>query len=144
MAFSRTDVRSIATLVLRIGMAAVFLVAAWSKLSQPWAMFAIAIDAYGILPESAVVFVARTLPWAELALGLALLAGLLPRISSVLASAILAGFFTILIRSYVKGLDIDCGCFGFGEKLTVLTLVRDGVLLAASLALAALCWVRRP
>lgn len=137
------DAGAIARLVLRIAMAAVFLIAAWSKLSQPWAMFAIAIDAYGILPEWATVFVARTLPWAELLLGLMLFAGFLPRLASAVSSAILAAFMTILVRSYLKGLEIDCGCFGFGEKLSVLTLARDGILLVLSLTLTALCWVRR-
>lgn len=137
------DVGAVVRLVLRIAMAAVFLIAAWSKLSQPWAMFAIAIDAYGILPEWATVFVARTLPWAELLLGLMLFAGFLPRLASLLSTAILAAFMTVLVRSYVKGLEIDCGCFGFGEKLSVMTLARDGILLAVSVALTVLCWVRR-
>lgn len=141
---SRNKKRAIAALVLRIAMAGVFLLAAWSKLSQPWAMFAIAIDAYGILPEAAVVFVARTLPWAELAIALLLLSGLLPRIATSVASGILLMFFVVLVRSYIKGLDIDCGCFGFGEKLSLRTLARDGALLAGSLALTALVWVRRP
>ena len=139
---SRTRAGAIAALVLRILLAAVFLIAAWSKLSQPWPLFAISIDAYGILPEGAVVFVARTLPWAELLIALMLFGGFLPRLTSAIASTILLFFFVVLIRSYLKGLEIDCGCFGFGEKLSVKTLVRDGALLVSSLALTTVCWVR--
>jgi uncharacterized membrane protein YphA (DoxX/SURF4 family) len=133
----------IAALVLRIVLAAVFFYAAYTKLSQPWVMFAIAIDAYHLLPEGAVVMVARTLPWFELLIGLLLLSGVLPRISSALATAVLLGFFVILVRSYVKGLDIECGCFGLGDKLSSKTLARDGGLLAGSMALTALAWMRR-
>jgi uncharacterized membrane protein YphA (DoxX/SURF4 family) len=122
-------------LTLRIALAAVFCLAAWSKLRQPWALFALSIDAYGLLPESAVVFVARTLPWAELLLGGLLLSGLLPRTATVISSALLVSFFVVLVRSYLKGLQIDCGCFGVGEALSPRTLARDGALLAASLTL---------
>ena len=142
MGSSRNKGASIAALVLRIALAGVFFYAAYTKLSQPWAMFAIAIDAYGILPETAVVWVARTLPWFELLLGLMLLSGFLPRISASLATGLLLFFFVVLVRSYVKGLDIDCGCFGLGDKLSPKTLARDGALLAGSLALTALCWAR--
>jgi uncharacterized membrane protein YphA (DoxX/SURF4 family) len=144
MSISRSDRAKIAALVLRIALAAVFFIAAYTKLTHPWAMFAIAIDAYGILPEWAVIWTARLLPWGELLLGLMLLSGFLPRISASLATAILLVFFVVLVRSYVKGLDIDCGCFGFGDKLGPRTLARDGALLAGSLALTAICWVRRP
>jgi uncharacterized membrane protein YphA (DoxX/SURF4 family) len=143
MAFSRSDGARVAALVLRIALAAVFFYAAYTKLSQPWAMFAIAIDAYHLLPDAAIVFVARTLPWFELLIGLLLLSGLLPRISSSLAAALLLAFFVILVRSYLKGMEIDCGCFGLGDKLSAKTLARDGALLAGSLALAGLAWIRR-
>jgi uncharacterized membrane protein YphA (DoxX/SURF4 family) len=142
MTFSSSRGRRIAAVALRLLLAAVFLVAAWTKLRQPWAMFALSIDAYGILPEPAVVFVARTLPWAELALGLLLLTGAFPRFSTAAAAAILFFFFIVLVRSYVKGLQIDCGCFGFGEALSARTLARDALLLLAALAAAALYWAR--
>ena len=38
-------------------------------------LFAMTVDAYGMLPQWAVILVARTLPWAELLLGLLLIAG---------------------------------------------------------------------
>jgi putative oxidoreductase len=130
------------SLALRIVLGGVFLYAAWTKLAQPWALFALSIDAYGLLPEGAVIFVARTLPWVEVALGILLLSGKWLRISSPAASAILAVFFVVLVRSYLKGMQIDCGCFGFGEALSPRTLARDGALLAGSLALTALAFRR--
>jgi len=50
-------------------------------------------------------------------------------------SALLLGFFVIMVRSYFLGLGIDCGCFGVGEALSVRTLVRDGLLVVVSLVI---------
>ena len=136
------------TLILlgRLGLGGVFLYAAYSKLRHPWTLFALSIDAYRLLPESGVIFVARTLPWLELALGLLLLVGYQLRYVATAASSILLLFFAVMLRSYLKGLGIDCGCFGFGEALGVGTLVRDGFLVIISLALtvAAFSRARQP
>ncbi len=122
-------------LVLRMALGAVFLYAAWTKLREPWPIFAMAIDAYGVLPERAVTIVSRTLPWAELALGLLLIAGRWLRTSTAAASLLLLMFFGLMVRAYAKGMQIDCGCFGLGEAISWRTLVRDGGLLAGSLLL---------
>ena len=132
-----------AALALRLVLGTVFLYAAWTKLRQPWALFALAIDAYGLLPEPAVIAVARVLPWAELLLGGLLVSGRFLRWSAGAASALLVFFLAVMLRSYFKGLQIDCGCFGMGEALSWRTLVRDSGLLAASLVLTALAF-RRP
>jgi uncharacterized membrane protein YphA (DoxX/SURF4 family) len=123
-------------LVLRFTLAGVFLYAAWTKLRQPWLMFALSIDAYQLLPEWAVLTTARVLPWLELAIGLLLLVGIWLRYVSILAAAILGVFFAIMLLSFGKGMGIDCGCFGVGEPLTAKTLARDGLLLAAAITLA--------
>jgi len=132
-----------AALALRLALGAVFLYAAWTKLRQPWALFALSIDAYGLLPEPAVIAVARVLPWAELLLGGLLVSGRLLRWSAGAASALLVFFFAVMLRSYFKGLQIDCGCFGVGEALSWRTLARDAGLLSASLVLTLLAF-RRP
>ena len=123
-------------LLLRLMLAGVFLYAAWTKLRQPWLMFALSIDAYQLLPEWAVLTTARVLPWLELAIGVLLLIGVWLRYVSILAAAILGVFFAIMLLSFGKGMGIDCGCFGVGEPLTAKTLARDGLLLAAAITLA--------
>ena len=122
-------------LALRVLLGAVFVYAAWAKLRQPWELFAMSIDAYKVLPYWAVVAVARTLPWAEMLLGLALMAGLWLRITAGAASLLLAVFFVLMVRTYLKGLQIDCGCFGLGDPISPRTLARDGSLLAGYLFL---------
>jgi uncharacterized membrane protein YphA (DoxX/SURF4 family) len=123
---------------LRVFLAAIFLYAAYTKLREPWMVFAIAIDAYGILPEPAVLATARTLPWCELALGVILLTGFGLRYSAIAASALLAAFFTVMLIAYSKGLAIDCACFGPGDIISLKTLARDGTLVAAAVGLAIL------
>jgi len=130
-------------LALRTILAAVFAYAAYTKLRQPWLVFAMSIDAYGLLPEWAVLFIARTLPWFELAIGVALLIGIWLRYVSAAAALLLAVFFGIMLMSYGKGMGIDCGCFGVGEPLTAKTLIRDGSLLVAAVALTALSFQKR-
>jgi uncharacterized membrane protein YphA (DoxX/SURF4 family) len=123
-------------LLLRLMLAGVFLYAAWTKLRQPWLMFALSIDAYQLLPEWAVLTTARVLPWLELAIGVLLLIGVWLRYVSILAAAILGVFFAIMLLSFGKGMGIDCGCFGVGEPLTAKTLARDGLLLGTAITLA--------
>jgi uncharacterized membrane protein YphA (DoxX/SURF4 family) len=131
------------SLALRLVLGAVFIYAAYTKLRQSWLLFALSIDSYQLLPEWAVFALARTLPFLELALGVLLIAGIWLRYLSIVAAAILAAFFSVMVLSYFRGAAIDCGCFGVGEPLSVKTLVRDGVLLSGALALVSLAWKRR-
>lgn len=126
------------TLALRLALGAVFLYAAYTKLRQSWLLFALSIDSYQMLPEWAVFALARTLPVAELLLGLLLIAGVWLRYLSIAAAAVLALFFSVMVVSYFRGAGVDCGCFGVGEPLSVKTLVRDGALLAAAMGLVVL------
>jgi uncharacterized membrane protein YphA (DoxX/SURF4 family) len=120
----------------RLGLGAVFLYAAYTKLKLPWITFAATIEAYKLLPESGVIFVARTLPWFEAALGVLLVLGFGLRWVAVAASALLLAFFAAMVRSYALGLQIECGCFGPGDALSWKTLIRDGLLTSVAVALA--------
>lgn len=128
-------------LIARLVLGGVFVFAAYTKLRHPWMLFAMSINSYQLLPEWAVAGLARSLPWFELALGLVLLAGYQLRYFAAAASGLLLVFFSVMLRSYVKGMGIDCGCFGFGEALSLETLVRDALLLILSLALTAAAFV---
>ena len=74
----------------------------------------------------------------ELVLGLALIAApALWRRGAALATAGLLAVFTLAIAQAVaRGISIDCGCFGGASgPLTAWTLLRDGALLGAAVAL---------
>lgn len=130
-------------LVGRLILGAVFVYAAYTKLRHPWMLFAISINSYQILPEWAVTYLAHILPWFELALGLVLLTGVKLRWTAAAAAGLLIFFFSAMLRAYFKNMGIDCGCFGFGEKLGPLTIARDASLLALSVAIAATAFVLR-
>ena len=119
-------------IVGRLLLAAVFHWAAYTKLRDPWMIFAMEIDAMHIVPGAMVEFLARTMPWLELLLGVLLLFGIQTRVAASVATAILAVFFTTLLVLYLRGFQGDCGCFGPGEQLGPKTLARDGALLALS------------
>lgn len=124
---------------VRVLLGAVFIYAAYTKLRASYVLFAMAIDAYKLLPEAAAVALAHVLPWVELALGIALIAGIWLRLTSACATALLAVFFTAMVHAYQpelkEGQQISCGCFGLGEPISGKTLLRDGALLALSLGL---------
>ena len=139
----------------RVVLGAIFLVAAYAKLQpQPgmgWSvgaiktsllMFAMQVDSYQLLSSSAASFVAKTLPFFELSLGLWLISGLFARFSTLLTTLLLAGFFSVMVRTYAMGLEINCGCFGPGEHLGAKTLIRDGSLLALSIVITVLAFLR--
>lgn len=148
MAYSNNKTPAgIAALILRMVVGAVFVYAAWLKLRDPWAMFAIAIDSYQVLPVWAVELVARTLPWFELLLGLVLMSGVWQRVSTACTSLLLLVFLGLMVRAMAKGMQIECGCFGSGEQISAWTLMRDGGLMAASLFVTWMAFrqaIRRP
>jgi len=118
----------------RLIIGAVFVYAAYTKLSEPWIEFAGALSAYRLLPDSALEPIAKALPWCELALGVALISGIWQRWFSLMGSALLAFFFAVMVRTYAVGLKIDCGCFGPDDVLGPKTLMRDFFLLAIAVA----------
>src|ERR1019366_3103993 len=127
--------RRILALALRIVLGFVWLYAAYAKFRESWLVFAMSIDAYRLLPQWAVLALARSLPWIELAIGILLVAGLALRYVSLAGAAILSVFFCVMAVAHARGLGIDCGCFGVGDTLSGWTLLRDGALLAAALTL---------
>ena len=112
-----------------------FIYAAYTKLRQSWLLFALSIDSYqcclnGRSMPSRARCRGSSLRWACCSL-----TGVWLRYLSVVATTILALFFTVMLVSYFRGAGIDCGCFGVGEALSAKTLLRDGALLAAAISL---------
>ena len=118
---------------LRVILGAVFIYGGYVKLRDPWPLFAMGIDSYHLVPFRFVEPLARTLPAAEVALGLWLIVGFWLRISSTLVSLLLVVFFSAMVHAKLAGQQINCGCFGPGEPISKWTLLRDGSLLAAGL-----------
>ena len=92
---------------------AVWIAAGVLKLPDPAASVR-AVRAYDLLPEPVVPTVGHILPVVEVAVGTALVLGLLTR-AAALVSAVLFLMFIVGIASvWARGMSIDCGCFGGG------------------------------
>lgn len=105
-------------LLARVGLAAVWLASGALKAADPL-QTVVAVRAYQLLPEAAVVPVADALPFAEIGLGLLLLAGVGVRLTAVASAALLVVFLVGVGSSWARGLSIDCGCFGGGGTADV-------------------------
>ena len=127
----------VSTLV-RFALAGVFLAAGGMKAVDPQASVA-SVRAYELLPPAAETVLGWALPFAEIALGLLLAIGVFTRLVAGVAAAVLVVFIAAVISASVRGLSIDCGCFGGGGTVapgqTDYTgeIVRDTVLLLLAL-----------
>ena len=138
----KVRIRALA-LVLRVALGAIFVYSAWTKLKDSWALFAMAVDSYQVLPLWGVQWVARTLPWVELLIGVLLIVGRWMRVATVACSMMLLLFFGLMVRAHLKGMEINCGCFGPGEAISWRTLLRDGAMVVGSLLLAGVTLVKK-
>jgi uncharacterized membrane protein YphA (DoxX/SURF4 family) len=143
MDFSRSKALKIVLLVLRVVLGGIFIYAGWVKLQDPWQLFAAGVASYEVLPMWAVEVVARALPWFEVALGLLMISGFFFRTSSTLIAAMLAVFFTLIVRAYLQGKEINCGCFGGNEPISPLTMLRDGSMLVGAVFLCVMAYRSR-
>lgn len=133
---SRSQIGRWLLLIARIALGALFIYSAYTKLAQPWMLFAMSVDSYHMLPAWGVTLVARGLPWFELALGLAIWSGIQLRWTGSAATLLLGFFFSAMLRAHFKHLEIDCGCFGIGEKLDGRRLALEVLLLLLALGVA--------
>lgn len=123
---------SYAVLASRLLLGGVFVAAGVPKILDPGA-FAVAIRSYELaLPEWFVSFSAYALPYAEVLIGLYLVLGLFTKPTAWLTTALMLVFTIALLQGAVRGLDINCGCFGVGEESSNLWLafLRDVGLIA--------------
>jgi uncharacterized membrane protein YphA (DoxX/SURF4 family) len=102
------------TLVSRLGLGGIFLLAGLTKLGVP-ASFAEDIRAYEMpLPDALVQIMAVGLPPLEVGLGVWLLAGLFTRFAAAISGALMAVFLVAITQAAARGLDINCGCVAAG------------------------------
>ncbi len=112
----------------------VFIYSGYVK-TQATLQFAAAITGYQIVPENLIYPTAQILPWLEIALGVVILSGLEIRWSSVVAAGLMLFFIVLLSITLFRGIETNCGCFGFGDRITWKTIVRDGSFLIPALLL---------
>lgn len=108
-----SNVRQWVSTVVRVGLAGIMLWAGLAKLLHPDEALR-AVQAYRILPPSIDDLVAIGLPILEVTVGLLLLFGLGTRFAAWVTGGLMVLFIAGVASAWIRGLSIDCGCFGGG------------------------------
>jgi uncharacterized membrane protein YphA (DoxX/SURF4 family) len=134
-----SGVRQWAFVGLRMLLGAVFVWAGAVKIADPQG-FAAIVGNYQILPGVLVGPAAVLLPWVEVLCGLLLLAGLWVDGSLLVVNVLMVVFMAALVSIWIRGIDVDCGCFSVltteRRSAYVTDMVRDAGLLAIGAWLA--------
>lgn len=124
----------------RIAVAAVFVAAAVPKLVD-LPGFAEDLRNYQTFPDPTVHLVAGIVPALEIVGALALLTGVKRRAGAIVLGLLTVGFIVLLSSVLVRGIDLQCGCFGRDEQAAAVgwpLVARDvGLLVLVGLAAAA-------
>ena len=121
--------------VVRIGIGCMFIYSSLPKIRQSYD-FLSSVYSYELAGPKLGMFVAMTLPFLELIVGVCLIGGIFIS-GALLASIVMAAMFSYVLGSALyKGLEITCGCFGTGstEIVTSSTFIRAVIILVLSLA----------
>ena len=131
-------------LLARMVLGVVLIVAGAIKLPSP-AASARAVRAFQILPYDLAGYLGYALPAVEVLVGLLLVAGLFTRASAAVGGLLMLAFVIGIISAWMRGLNIDCGCFGGGGTIEASqTQYGKDLLRDAGLAACAAWLVVRP
>jgi uncharacterized membrane protein YphA (DoxX/SURF4 family) len=116
------------------------------SLSMNLSNFATQVEAFKMLPPWGVQFVANTLPFAEIGLGLLVLIGWRLRIWAPILTLIMLGFFVVVTRAYLLHMNINCGCFATPEPIGPRKILEDAALSILALLMTYFAFVeaRKP
>lgn len=111
----------------------IFVYAAVEKIADPDG-FAVSISNYRILPIAMVNIFAIALPWLELITGILLIYGICTKENSFIIGNLMLVFTIMIMIAVLRGLDIDCGCFGTGDaqKVGLIKIIENLILLIVS------------
>ena len=119
---------------LRWTLGLIFLYAGIVKLRAPQD-FADSIASFQMLPTAVINSLALSLPCFELLTAVMLLLGWHPRAAALAVWIMTTVFAAAMLTALLRGLNVDCGCFGGGTPSrlkTWISLSRDLLLIAAS------------
>ncbi len=113
----RCDAMNAAVLIVRVLLGALLVVAGSLKIGHPAALAA-SIAGFRLLPPALVGPLAIALPYAEVLLGLYLVAGLFTRVAAAVAAVQFVAYAGAIGSAVVRHIAADCGCFGPGDAGT--------------------------
>jgi uncharacterized membrane protein YphA (DoxX/SURF4 family)/thiol-disulfide isomerase/thioredoxin len=124
-------------LACRLGLGVILITASISKILDMEG-FVNTVVSYQLIPSPFAEIYGWIMPWVELALGSALLLGVLPRLSAAFSVLIVISFAIASTYALEKFPDSTCGCFGSFILLShPLSLTIDGIMFSMALVVLA-------
>lgn len=115
--------------IFRLAAGAVFIWAGLLKVADPLE-FAQDIANYHVFSRNLSFLIALVLPWLEILCGILVIVGIFRMSSSLLLSCLLSLFLVLIAVTLIRGLDVECGCFGsIGRHVDFRLLITDFILL---------------
>jgi len=111
-------------LVFRIVLGGLFVYAGAAKALTPLD-FAQNVRNYQLVGQSLSFIAALILPWLEILAGAFLVLGIWRRGAALVVSALLVFFIALTVVTMVRGLDVDCGCFGALDRKAGLGVILE-------------------
>jgi uncharacterized membrane protein YphA (DoxX/SURF4 family) len=122
------SVRPFLGLAIRVTAGLVWLVAGAAKIAD-LEHFRVQVEAYRLVPDGFEAAFAYALPFLEVGIGLYLIVGLFVRSTAALSCVLMALFVVAMVQARLRGLVLDCGCFGALARQPIgWTIARDVVL----------------
>lgn len=121
----------------KIFIGALFIISSITKIPNA-AKFAESIANYRILPEFLIMPAAIIVPWVQFLAGVILILDIYAKSSAFILSGLLVVYIIAIISAYVRGIDIECGCFdllsqfGLEDRVGIKAIVRDFIFLLIS------------
>lgn len=111
-------------LVFRLVLGGLFVYAGAVKALEPLD-FAQNIRNYQLVGQSLSFIAALVLPWLEILAGVFLIAGVWKRGAALVISGLLVFFIALTVATMIRGLDVDCGCFGAIDRKAGLSVILE-------------------
>lgn len=132
--------------IFRIIIGIIFLSAGLAKISDP-IRFIFTLREFRLFPEVIVPFTAVYLPWLEFILGLFMILGILYRASSLILACLNIIFGFAILSVIIRGMEIDCGCFGLLADILKIPDLADTKALIRNLLFIGIClyifWIKK-
>ncbi|MEJ6574523.1 MAG: MauE/DoxX family redox-associated membrane protein [Actinomycetes bacterium] len=104
------------TFSFRLVLGGVLLVAGALKVTDPYGS-ATSVRAYQILPVDLANLLGFVLPFIEVGIGIFLIVGIWVRLAAIAGGALMLVFVIAIAQAWIRGISLDCGCFGKGGLL---------------------------
>ena len=103
-------------LLARLILGGVLFAAGWLKAFK-FHEAQMAVRAYEVLPISVANILGVALPWIEIGIALLLILGVAIRPAALAGGFLMLLFIVAIAQAGLRGLSIDCGCFGGGGSV---------------------------